>query len=80
MMLSVVMGIMLSVFSLLLEEFTVKRYEKPSDVVKLFMMTVIENLGYRQLNSYWRIKGLINFALKRKEGWGTIKRESFETN
>ena len=69
-------GLLLSIWSLLLEEFTSKRYEDPLDRIKLIGAAILENFGYRQLHSYWRLKGIIGF-LRKEKSWGEMKRESF---
>ncbi|MCF7890358.1 glycosyltransferase [Candidatus Bipolaricaulota bacterium] len=75
--LALVYGILLSVLSLLLEEFTLKRYENPMDRVKLLGMAFLENFGYRQLHALWRLKGLVDFFRKSKS-WGEMTRQSME--
>ena len=73
-MLSLVIGMLLSVFSLLMEEFTIKRYQRKRDVLKLFIFALLENFGYRQLNSWWRLLGLKDYI--RKQGsWGSMERK-----
>lgn len=74
--LAILFGIVLSLFSLLLEEFTMKKYQRPWDIIKLFLMAVLENLGYRQLNTWWRFKGTIDFFMKKKD-WGEMQKKSF---
>lgn len=74
--LAVLFGVLLSLFSLLLAEFTLRRYNKPMDLVRLFCMAVIENFGYRQINSWWRVKATFDF-MRRKKGWGKMERSSF---
>ena len=37
-------------------------------------MAVAENVGYRQINSLWRIIGWFEF-LKGTHGWGEMKRK-----
>jgi len=37
---------------------------------------VLENFGYRQLTTYWRLKGVIDFVRK-KQGWGVMTRKGF---
>ncbi|MFO0983156.1 MAG: glycosyltransferase [Planctomycetota bacterium] len=66
---SVLFGILLSISAITLEEATTRRYPSPADVAKLFVAAVIENLGFRQLLTVWRTKGLID-ALRKKRGWG----------
>ncbi len=75
--LAVVYGVLLSVSSLLLEEFTLKRYKKPLDRAKLLAMAFLENFGFRQIHALWRFKGLIDF-LGSESSWGEMIRESME--
>lgn len=75
--LSVVYGVILSLSSLILSEISLKRYEEPKDRLKLLVLAVLENFGYRQLHSIWRFKGLIQF-LRKDQGWGEMEREEIE--
>ncbi len=77
--LALIYGILLSTSSLLLEEFTLKRYEKPADRFKLLGLAFLENFGYRQLHALWRLKGLIDF-LRKSGSWGEMTRESIESS
>lgn len=73
---SVLFGILLSVSALVLEELTLRRYPSTLDVIRLFWTAIIENLGFRQLMTWWRVQGLID-GLRGKTGWGTMKRRGF---
>jgi len=73
-LLSVSLGVLCSASSLLLEELSFHIYPKTRDVLWLFLAVIAENLGYRQLNSYWRIRGLIEWLLGRKAKWGEMTR------
>ncbi len=64
--LAVLYGLLLSLWSLLLEEFTVKRYEDPVDRIKLIEMAMLENFGYRQIHSYWRLRGSFDLLWSEK--------------
>jgi len=75
---SVLFGIVLSTSAVLLEEFTQRRYPKGLDVVRLFVVAILENLGFKQLMTYWRTQGLID-GLKGKTGWGKMERKGFGT-
>jgi cellulose synthase/poly-beta-1,6-N-acetylglucosamine synthase-like glycosyltransferase len=75
---SVVFGILLSVSALLLEELTLRRYPSVKDLLKLLLAAVIENLGFRQLMTLWRAKGLID-GIRKKQGWGAMERKGFQT-
>jgi len=67
-------GMVLSVTSLLLEELTFHTYPKTRDILWLFVAMIVENFGYRQLNSWWRLKGLVEWMLGRKAKWGEMTR------
>jgi cellulose synthase/poly-beta-1,6-N-acetylglucosamine synthase-like glycosyltransferase len=68
------MGLMLSASALLLEELAFRTYPQPRHLAKLIAAIVIENLGYRQLNCWWRVVGLWQWASRRKQVWGTMTR------
>jgi hypothetical protein len=34
----------------------------------------VENLGYRQLTAFWRVAGMVNWALRRPIAWGSPPR------
>lgn len=78
MFLSVGLGILLSVSALLMEEFTFHVYPKLRQVAMLLLAVVVENLGYRQLNSWWRIVGLYKWATggNKHAAWGEMKRSA----
>ena len=65
---SVVMGMCLSVFTLVLEEISFHRYPRFKHMMNLIFIALIENLGYRQLNSWWRIKGTWSY-LRNNQSW-----------
>lgn len=67
-------GVLLSIFSLILEELTFRTYSRKRDILRLVIVAVIENFGYRQLNSWWRLRGLFQWARGRKHNWGAMKR------
>lgn len=73
---AILYGLIISLWSLTLEEFTSKRYEEPMDRIKLIGTAILENFGYRQIHSYWRLKGIFDF-LRKEKSWGEMKRENF---
>jgi len=73
---AVVFGAMISITSVLLEEMSFRRYPKVRHLLLLAALGVIENFGYRQLTTYWRLKGVIDF-LRKKQGWGVMTRKGF---
>lgn len=67
-------GIFISIFSLILEELTFRTYQSKRDLMRLILVAILENFGYRQLNSWWRLRGLWQFARGRRHNWGKMKR------
>ena len=75
---SVALGMLLSVTALVLEEFTTRRYTAPGDLGKLLLSAIMENVGYRQLMCLWRTEGLIDGLRRKKKGWGKMERRGFQ--
>jgi cellulose synthase/poly-beta-1,6-N-acetylglucosamine synthase-like glycosyltransferase len=71
---AILLGMILSISAVLLEEFTTRRYASTKDVLILCFYALLENLGYRQLHAWWRIRGLVDFIRGRKE-WGAMTRK-----
>jgi hypothetical protein len=71
-------GLLLNVFTLLLEEHGLRRYERIDDRLRMLPWAVLESLGYRQLTVVWRLRGLIRF-LRGRTDWGTMTRRGFAT-
>ena len=69
------LGILLSASGLLLEEMAFQLYPRLSDLAVLALVVVIENFGYRQLNSWWRLIGLFRWAAQSESKWGEMKRK-----
>jgi cellulose synthase/poly-beta-1,6-N-acetylglucosamine synthase-like glycosyltransferase len=70
------LGTALTAFTLILEDLSFHRYDSFRDRVLLFSWALIENLGYRQLTVYWRLRGLWKFIRGRKD-WGVMERKGF---
>ncbi|MBS3755257.1 MAG: glycosyltransferase family 2 protein [Desulfobacterales bacterium] len=73
-------GMFVSLCAVALEESTYHRYESAKDLLWMIAAAVLENFGYRQLHSLWRLKGMIKYVLGKRSGWGTIKRTSFQVS
>lgn len=76
---AILMGILLSIISLLFEEMTFHKYDKLSDKLSLVLYAFLENFGYKQLHTFWRLRGIIDLLLK-KESWGAQKRKNFSND
>lgn len=73
---AVVYGTLLSVASVVLEELSFRRYPRVTDLLRLAAYSVLENLGYRQIATWWRIVGIIDY-FRGRHAWGTMKRKGF---
>ena len=69
-------GLLLSVTAMLLEEISFHLYLRPRQFITLLGVALLENFGYRQLNAWWRLKGLLIWASRRKSGWGAMTRSA----
>src|SRR5690606_3797730 len=75
-LLAIVLGIVLSITAVVIEELAFRRYPRASDLLRLFVLAIVESLGYRQLNLFWRLRGLVRY-LRRVRGWGVMPRRGF---
>lgn len=74
---SIIYGMVVSLVSVFAEEIAFKTYSSSKDIVVLVLYSFLENLGYRQIHSWWQIMGLVDF-IKGKKTWGKMKREGFK--
>lgn len=71
-----VSGLCLSLATLLLEELTFRRYREPRHLLRLAAATVVESVGLRQLNSWWRLVALLTWR-GRPQTWHSAPRQGF---
>ncbi|OON62164.1 glycosyl transferase [Massilia sp. KIM] len=69
------MGILLSASGLLLEEMSFHIYPRGKQLAMLGLVVILENFGYRQLNSWWRLTGLWRWLVQKESTWGAMKRK-----
>lgn len=69
-------GIFVSAATLILEELQLRRFPRARELAILALISVVENLGYRQLSNVWRLKGWWQFV-RREQGWGAMTRKGF---
>ena len=69
-------GMLLSMWAVVLEEVSFRRYRRFGDLFRLLLYASLENFGYRQLNCWWACVGTVQ-ALRGKQGWGAMTRKSF---
>jgi len=73
---AVLYGIFLSVAAVLLEEISFRRYPGWIDLSKLIVFGILENFGYRQMLSLFKIKAFWD-VIRRRRGWGRMERTGF---
>ena len=76
---AIVYGTLNSVAAVLLEELSFRRYLRFRDVITLLVVALLENFGYRQMTSWWRLRGVIDY-LKGKNAWGAMTRKGLATS
>jgi hypothetical protein len=72
----VMLGCAVSLTAVLLNDVATREYRRGSDLVVLLFVALLENCGYRQVNSWWSCVGTVQ-ALTGKSGWGTMRRRAF---
>jgi cellulose synthase/poly-beta-1,6-N-acetylglucosamine synthase-like glycosyltransferase len=76
---SIFLGMVLSVTSVVCEELSFRRYPSLGNIATLTLYAFLENIGYRQIHTWWRFKGLIDYLKGNKE-WGVMIRTGFSKN
>lgn len=61
-------GVLLSLGAILLEEYTFNKYPYLNQVLKLCLYGILENFGYRQMITLFRVEGIVRFK-KLKSSW-----------
>ena len=70
------LGLMLSTTALLLEELSFHTYPKARHLAVLFLVSILENFGYRQIMSIWRLQALYGWMTGAGIAWGDMKRKA----
>ena len=66
-----------TIAALCVEEFSFHRYSRWRDLLLALAAAVLENVGYRQLTVWWRLKGLVAGLRGREAVWGVMPRTGF---
>jgi len=70
-------GMLLSLWAVVLEEVSFRRYRRPADLVRLVLFAMLENFGYRQRTVWWRLRAFFTVWRQRRV-WGEMTRKGFE--
>jgi hypothetical protein len=71
-------GMLLSLWAVVLEEISFRRYGRFGDLVKLLLYATLENFGYRQRTVWWRLRAFFR-VWRHRRVWGEMTRKGFET-
>lgn len=75
-LLAIGLGIGLSFTAVALEEMGFRRYTRWRELWQLIVLAVVENFGYRQLTTLWRLRGTFT-VFRRTKTWGRMERRGF---
>lgn len=70
-------GTTISMASVVMEELTYRRYQKISELMRLWWLCALEFFPYRQFLVFWRVVAMVELAFGRT-GWGTLRRKGFQ--
>jgi cellulose synthase/poly-beta-1,6-N-acetylglucosamine synthase-like glycosyltransferase len=73
---AILLGTVMSMSALLLEAKAFRKYPRVRDTLRLALHAVLEGFGYRQLHSFWRCMGLVDY-LRKPTSWGHPLRKAF---
>ncbi len=76
MVFAIFFGVFLSVAAVLLEEISFRRYPNWEHLATLVLFAILENFGYRQILSLFKVKAFWDL-LRRRRAWGRMEREGF---
>ena len=73
-LLAVLLGVILSMGSLILEQYTRRSVMSAKQCLSLSLYAILENFGYRQVITLFRLEGILKYRKLRKT-WGNIRRK-----
>lgn len=73
------LGISLSFAAVGLEELSFRRYPRYRDLLTLLVIAIVENVGYRQLSMWWRLRGMVS-KFRGARSWGAMERKGFASS
>jgi cellulose synthase/poly-beta-1,6-N-acetylglucosamine synthase-like glycosyltransferase len=67
-------AILVTLAAMAVEELTFHKYPRWRDLGSLVVASVAENLGYRQMTAWWRLRGWWDSLRRRRPVWGAMPR------
>jgi cellulose synthase/poly-beta-1,6-N-acetylglucosamine synthase-like glycosyltransferase len=72
-------AILINLIALAVEEYTFHRYHRWSDLGAAVAASIVENIGYRQLTAFWRLRGIVDALRGGRHVWGNLGKQGFQT-
>ena len=69
-------GMLLSIWAVVLEEASFRRYRRVTDLLRLLVFASLENFGFRQRTVWWRLRAFVT-VWTRGHTWGEMIRKGF---
>ena len=70
-------GMLLSLWAVVLEEVSFRRYRRLGDLARLVLFAMLENFGYRQRTVWWRLRAFFT-VWRQRAVWGEMTRKGFQ--
>jgi cellulose synthase/poly-beta-1,6-N-acetylglucosamine synthase-like glycosyltransferase len=77
-LIAILYAVLVSVLAVLLEDISFRRYPRIRDLGLLILAAIIENIGYRQLTVWWRVRAFWEFW-RGDLSWGAMERRGVGT-
>jgi cellulose synthase/poly-beta-1,6-N-acetylglucosamine synthase-like glycosyltransferase len=74
---SLLIGMVFTCGSLLIEEFTFRRPISTYDLIRIIGLSVVMTVGYDQINALWKLLGQWDY-LRRNNAWGNMVRRNWQ--
>lgn len=75
----ILFGILMSMGAVLIEESAYHKYPRTIDFCILLICAFFEQVGFRQLNTFWRLRGTIRY-FRGANDWGQMERTGFQSS
>jgi cellulose synthase/poly-beta-1,6-N-acetylglucosamine synthase-like glycosyltransferase len=74
---SILFAVFVTLVALLAEEISFRRYRGLPDLFRAMAAALEENVGYRQINAWWRLGGIVDVIRRSRHDWGDMQRKGF---
>jgi cellulose synthase/poly-beta-1,6-N-acetylglucosamine synthase-like glycosyltransferase len=71
-------GVLLSIIAIVVDDLSYQTYRRWKDLGALITAAFLENLGFRQLHAFWRLRGLWSGLRRSNAAWGEMPRVGFK--